>query len=165
MDRSSAGISGKYAKSGNDYNQQDDRVASSSGGRYRHGTVRKWDNSLCNTPEVNKFHHSSSASSSQDLQHRSVNPAQNFNALVKQEVMESLVRKSDHMGYHYDGRYHGQYASSIKKYASASQRPLNRAEQLQLIRLLHNFTATRSWNWRSLTTTFHSLTSAGLYPS
>ncbi|WP_422468285.1 DUF1601 domain-containing protein [Endozoicomonas sp. ALC013] len=163
MDRSSADISGKYAKSGNDYNQQDDRVASSMGGRYRHGTVRKWDNSPRNTPEVNKFHHSSGASSSQDLQRRSVNPAQDFNALINQELMESLVRKSDHLGYHYDGRHHGQYASSIKKYTSASKRPLNRAEQVQLIRLLQNFTATRSWNWRSLTTTLHSLTSAGVF--
>ncbi|MBO9484860.1 hypothetical protein J7439_26080, partial [Salinisphaera sp. G21_0] len=38
-----------------------------------------------------------------------------------------------------------------------------RAEQSQLIHLLQNFTATRSWNWRSLTTTLHSLTSAGVF--
>uniref|UniRef100_UPI0013D719A9 RAP domain-containing protein n=1 Tax=Endozoicomonas acroporae TaxID=1701104 RepID=UPI0013D719A9 len=63
----------------------------------------------------------------------------------------------------YDGRNHGQYASSIKKYTSAAKRPLNRTEQSQLMRLLRNFSATRSWNWRSLTTTLHSFTSAGVF--
>ncbi|WP_422450787.1 hypothetical protein [Endozoicomonas sp. ALB091] len=29
--------------------------------------------------------------------------------------------------------------------------------------MLQNFTATRSWNWRSLTTTLHSFTSAGVF--
>ncbi|MGI2030645.1 hypothetical protein, partial [Endozoicomonas acroporae] len=77
--------------------------------------------------------------------------------------MAGLVRKSDHFGHRYDGRDHGLYASSIKKYTSAAKRPLNRAEQSQLMRLLQNFTATRSWNWRSLTTTLHSLTSAGVF--
>ncbi|MBO9497275.1 DUF1601 domain-containing protein, partial [Thalassotalea sp. G20_0] len=101
--------------------------------------------------------------SSQHLQYRSVNPAQDFNALIKPEIMDGLVRKSDRFGHRYDGRNHGQYASSIKKYTSDSKRPLNRDEQSQLIRLLQNFTATRSWNWRSLTTTLHSLTSAGVF--
>ena len=73
------------------------------------------------------------------------------------------MSKSDRFGHRYDGRHHGQYASSIKKYTLASQRPLNRAEQSQLVRLLLNFTATRSWNWRSLTTTLHSFTSAGVF--
>ncbi len=73
------------------------------------------------------------------------------------------MKKSYRFGDRYDGRLHGQYASSIKKYTSAAKRPLNRAEQSQLMRLLENFTATRSWNWRSLTTTFHSLTSAGVF--
>ncbi|MBO9484743.1 hypothetical protein [Salinisphaera sp. G21_0] len=31
------------------------------------------------------------------------------------------------------------------------------------MRLLKNFTVTRSWNWRSLTTTLHSFTSAGVF--
>ncbi len=77
--------------------------------------------------------------------------------------MAGLVSKSDRFGHRYDGRNHGQYASSIKKYSSAAKRPLNRTEQSQLMRLLQNFTATRSWNWRSLTTTLHSLTSAGVF--
>ncbi len=95
--------------------------------------------------------------------HRSVNSAQDFNALIEPEIMAGLVRKSKRFGHRYDGRDHGLYASSVKKYTSAAKRPLNRAEQSQLMRLLQNFAATRSWNWRSLTTTFHSLTSAGVF--
>ncbi|WP_206680857.1 hypothetical protein, partial [Endozoicomonas acroporae] len=97
------------------------------------------------------------------LLRRSVNPVQDFNALTQQEIMDGLVSKSHRFGHRYDGRDHGLYASSIKKYTSASKRPLNRAEQSQLMRLLQNFTATRSWNWRSLTTTLHSFTSAGVF--
>ncbi|WBA79356.1 RAP domain-containing protein [Endozoicomonas sp. GU-1] len=77
--------------------------------------------------------------------------------------MDGLVSKSDRFGHRYDGRDHGLYASSIKKYTSAAKRPLNRAEQSQLMRLLQNFTATRSWNWLSLATTLHSFTSAGVF--
>ncbi|WP_422469027.1 hypothetical protein, partial [Endozoicomonas sp. ALC013] len=114
-------------------------------------------------PGRNEFYRSSGTRSSQYLQRRTVNPAQDFNALIKQEVMDDLVSKSHHFGHRYDGRNHGQYASSIKKYSSAAKRPLNRTEQSQLMRLLHNFTVTRSWNWRSLTTTLHSFTSAGVF--
>ncbi|WBA79357.1 hypothetical protein [Endozoicomonas sp. GU-1] len=42
MDRSPAGISGQYPRSGNDDNQPKDHAASSSRGRYRHATVRQW---------------------------------------------------------------------------------------------------------------------------
>ncbi|WP_422488752.1 DUF1601 domain-containing protein [Endozoicomonas sp. ALE010] len=161
MHKISAGISGKYARPGNGHNQPDDHAASSRLGRYIHATVRQWDNAPRSTPERNEFYHSSAACSS--LQHRSVNPAQDFNDLIKQEIMDDLVSKSDYFGHRYDGRHHGQYANSIKKYTSAAKRPLNRAEQSQLIRLLQNFTATRSWNWRSLTTTFHSFTSSGVF--
>ncbi|WBA79352.1 DUF1601 domain-containing protein [Endozoicomonas sp. GU-1] len=160
MDRSSAGISDQYTRSNNDYNQP---ATSSRRVRYRYGTVEQWDNPLLTPPRHNEFYHSSDACSSQNLMFRSVNSAQDFNALIKQEVMDGLVSKSDHFGHRYDGRNHGQYASSIKKYTSAAKRPLNRAEQSQLMRLLQNFTATRSWNWRSLTTTLHSLTSAGVF--
>ena len=163
MDRSSAGISGQYARSGNDDNQPDDQATSSRSGRYKYATVRQWDNPSRTAPGRNEFYHSSGARSSQYLQCRSVNPAQDFNALIKQEIMDGLVSKSDRFGHRYDGRHHGQYASSIKKYTSASKRPLNRSEQSQLLRLLQNFTATRSWNWRSLTTTLHSFTSAGVF--
>ncbi|WP_422463644.1 DUF1601 domain-containing protein [Endozoicomonas sp. ALB115] len=163
MDRSSAGISGKYARSDNYYNRPGGHAASSGRGRYRHATIRQWDHPPRTAPGRNEFYHSSGASSSQHLQGRSINPAQDFNALIKQEIMADLLRKSDRFGHRYDGRHHGQYASSIKKYTSAAKRPLNRAEQSQLIHLLQNFTVTRSWNWRSLTTTLHSLTSAGVF--
>ncbi|WP_422468701.1 hypothetical protein, partial [Endozoicomonas sp. ALC013] len=163
MDRSSAGISGKYARSGNDDNQPDESAAASRRGRYRQCTVRHRNNPLRPTPWHNEFYHSSGPCSSQYLVRRSVNPTQDFNALIKQEVMDDLVSKSERFGHRYDGRNHGQYASSIKKYSSAAKRPLNRTEQSQLMRLLQNFTATRSWNWRSLTTTLHSLTSAGVF--
>ncbi|WP_422491463.1 DUF1601 domain-containing protein, partial [Endozoicomonas sp. ALE010] len=163
MDRSSAGISSQYARSGNDDNQPNGQASSSRRGRYRYATVRQWDNPSRTVPGRNEFYHSSFTRSSQHLQYRSVNPAQDFNALIKQEIMDDLASKSYRFGHRYDGRDHGLYASSIKKYTSAAKRPLNRAEQSQLLRLLQNFTATRSWNWRSLTTTLHSLTSAGVF--
>ncbi|WP_163387874.1 DUF1601 domain-containing protein, partial [Endozoicomonas acroporae] len=163
MDRSSAGISGQYKRSNNSYNQPNGHAPSSRHGRYRLATVRQWDNPPRTAPGRNEFYHSSSTRSSQHLQCRSVNSAQDFNALIKQEIMDDLVRKSNRFGHRYDGRNHGQYASSIKKYTSAAKRPLNRTEQSQLMRLLQNFTATRSWNWRSLTTTLHSFTSAGVF--
>ena len=77
--------------------------------------------------------------------------------------MDDLLSKSARFAQRYNGSNHGQFASTIKKYASASKRPLNRAEQSQLMRFLQNFTVTRSWNWRSLTTTLHSFTSAGAF--
>ncbi|WP_163372264.1 RAP domain-containing protein [Endozoicomonas acroporae] len=163
MDRSSAGISGQYARSGNDDNQPNDHASSSRRGRHRHASVKQWDITPRTTPKRNEFYHSTVACPSQYLLRRSVNPAQNFNDLTKQEIMAGLVIKSDRFGHHYDGRDHGLYASTIKKYTSASNRPLNRAEQSQLMRLLQNFAATRSWNWRSLTTTLHSFTSAGVF--
>ncbi|WP_146000320.1 DUF1601 domain-containing protein, partial [Endozoicomonas acroporae] len=163
MDRSSAGISGQYARSGNDYNQPNGQATSSRRGRYRNATVRQWHNPSRTAPGRNEFYHSRFTRPSQYLQYRSVNPAQDFNALTKREIMDGLVSKSYRFGHRYDGRDHGLYASSIKKYTSASKRPLNRAEQSQLMRLLQNFKATQSWNWRSLTTTLHSLTSAGVF--
>ncbi|WBA79345.1 RAP domain-containing protein [Endozoicomonas sp. GU-1] len=163
MDRSSAGISGQYAGSGNDDNQPDDQASSSRHGRYGYATVRQWDTPSRTAPARHEFYHSSSTRSSQHLQYRSVNPAQDFNTLTKQEIMDDLVSQSYRFGQRYDGRHHGRYASSIKKYTSASKRPLNRAEQIQLIRLMQNFSVTRSWNWRSLTTTLHSFTSAGVF--
>ncbi|WP_206679307.1 hypothetical protein, partial [Endozoicomonas acroporae] len=163
MDRSSAGISGQYPRSDNGYNQPSGHAPSSRRGRYRHATVRQQDSHLRSTPGCNKFHHSSGTRPSQYLMHRSVTSAQDFNALIKPEIMAGLVSKSHRFGHRYDGRDHGLYASSVKKYTLAAKRPLNRAEQSQLMRLLQNFAATRSWNWRSLTTTFHSLTSAGVF--
>ncbi|WP_422450761.1 MULTISPECIES: hypothetical protein [unclassified Endozoicomonas] len=163
MDRSSAGISGQYARSGNDDNLPDDQASSSRHGRYGYATVRQWDNPSRTASVRHEFYHSSVTRSSQHLQYRSVNPAQDFNALTRQEIMDDLMSKSYRFGDRYDGRLDGNYASSIKKYTSAAKRPLNRTEQSQLMHLLQNFTATPSWNWRSLTTTLHSLTSAGAF--
>ncbi|WP_422491334.1 DUF1601 domain-containing protein [Endozoicomonas sp. ALE010] len=163
MDRSSAGISGQYARSGNGYNQPNGHAPSSGRGQYRHATVRQRDSHPRSTPGCNEFHHSSGTRPSQYLIHRSVNSAQDFNVLIKPEIMDDLVSKSHRFGQRYDGRDHGLYASSVKKYTLAVKRPLNRGEQSQLMRLLQNFTASRSWNWRSLTTTLHSLTSAGVF--
>ncbi|MGI2029592.1 DUF1601 domain-containing protein [Endozoicomonas acroporae] len=164
MDRSSAGISGQYTRSGNDYNRPDGQATSSSRrAQYRHGPVRQRNNPPRTIPGRNEFYNYSAACSSHYLLCRSVNNARDFNALIKQEIMDGLVSKSNRFGHRYDGRHHGQYASSIKKYTLAAKRPLNRAEQNHLVRLLQNFTATRSWNWRSLTTTLHSFTSAGVF--
>ncbi|WBA79315.1 RAP domain-containing protein [Endozoicomonas sp. GU-1] len=163
MDRSSAGISSQYARSDNNHNRPGGRAAASRRGRYRQATVRQWDDSPRNNPGRTTFYRSSDACPSQHLQRRSVNPAQDFNALIKQEIMDDLVSQSDYFGHRYDGRHHGLYADSIKRYTSAAKRPLNRAEQSQLIHLLQNFTITRRWDWRSLTTTLHSLTSAGFF--
>ncbi|WP_422463867.1 MULTISPECIES: hypothetical protein, partial [unclassified Endozoicomonas] len=163
MDGSSAGISGQYVRSDNNHNRASGRAAASRCGRYRQATVRQWDNNPRTNPGRNEFYHSSDTRSSQYLQRRTVNPAQDFKALIKQEVMDDLVSKLHHFGHRYDGRNHGQYANSIKQYTSAAKRPLNRAEQSQLIRLLQNFTISRRWDWRSLTTTLHSLTSAGVF--
>ena len=163
MDRSSAGISGQYARSDNDYNRPGGHAAASRRGRYRHATVRQLADTPGTNPGRKTFYHSSDACPSQHLQRRSVTPAKDFNALIKQELMDDLVSQSDRLGRRYDGRNHGWYASSIKKYTSAVKRPLNRAEQSQLMRLLQNFTITRRWDWLSLTATVHSLTSAGVF--
>ncbi|MGI2030338.1 RAP domain-containing protein [Endozoicomonas acroporae] len=151
------------ARSGNYYNQPDNQAASSRPGQYRHDTVRQRDNPYRTIPGRNEFYPASGAYTSQNLQCRSVTPAQDFNALVTPEIMHDLLSKSARFAQRYNGSNHGQFASTIKKYASASQRPLNRAEQSQLMRFLQNFTVTRSWNWRSLTTTLHSFTSAGAF--
>ena len=100
------------------------------------------------------------------LTRRSVNLTQSFNDLINQERFDELVRRSERFGYRYDGRSHSQFANSIKRYTSASRRPLNRYEQSQLIPLLlQNFQPTPSWHWPNLTTTLHSLTSAGVFTS
>ncbi|WP_145999772.1 hypothetical protein, partial [Endozoicomonas acroporae] len=94
MDKSSAGISGQYTRSNNAYNQPNDHAASSRRGRYRHTTVRQWDPPPRTAPRRNEFYQSSTAYSSQYLLRRSVNPAQDFNALTQQEIMDGLVSKS-----------------------------------------------------------------------
>ncbi|WP_163373213.1 hypothetical protein, partial [Endozoicomonas acroporae] len=111
MDRSSAGISGKCTTSDNGYNQPNGHAPSSRRGRYRHATVRQSDNPPHTAPGRNEFYQSSDTRSSQYLMRRSINQAQDFNALLKQEIMAGLLSKSDRFGHRYDGRNHGQYAS------------------------------------------------------
>ncbi|WP_163373220.1 hypothetical protein, partial [Endozoicomonas acroporae] len=110
MDRSYAGISGNYARSGNDYKQPDDYAAASRRGRYRQCTVRHRDNPPRSTPWPNEFYHSLGPCPSQNLLRRSINTTQDFNALIKQEIMDDLLSKSGRFGHRYDGRNHGQYA-------------------------------------------------------
>ena len=125
MDKGTAGTSSRYTRSGHNYNQSgDDNAASSRGVPYRHGTVRQSPPGT--TPRRYESHGTSGACSSRHLPRHSVTPTQPFNDLIKQEKFDELVGKSRHFGHRYDGRSHGQYASSIKRYTSASKRPLNR---------------------------------------
>ena len=52
MDRSSASIRGQYARSVNDCNRPGGHAASSRRGRYRHATVRQWDDIPRTNPGV-----------------------------------------------------------------------------------------------------------------
>ena len=163
MDRGAAGINWKYTTSGNDFKQPDDYSDASRRERYRHGTVR-----LANTPPPyipgrSEFYHTSDACSSNYRPRHSVKPVHDFNALITQKKIDWLVRISARYGDCYDGKKHSQFAISIKQYTSGSKRPLNPGEQRQLIPLLHDFKATPGWTWRSLTTTLHSFTSAGVF--
>ncbi|WP_163388107.1 RAP domain-containing protein [Endozoicomonas acroporae] len=163
MDRDTAGISWKYTTSGNNYKQPDNHADTARSGRYRHGTVRQANTPLPSIPMRNEFYHTSDACSAHYPPKHSVKPVYDFNALITQEKMDWLVRISARYGDRYDGKKHGQFASSIKQYTSASKRPLHHSEQRQLIPLLHDFKATPGWTWQSLTTTLHSFTSAGVF--
>ncbi|MBO9496953.1 DUF1601 domain-containing protein [Thalassotalea sp. G20_0] len=161
MDRGGAGISQKYMTSGNDYKQPDDHAGASGSGRYRHGTVRQVNVPLRYTRKRNEFYPASDACSDNHPPGHSIQPVHGFNALITPEKMDWLAEGSARYGDRYNGRNHGQFASSIKQYTSGSKRPLNHSEQRQLIPLLHDFKVTPGWNWRSLITTLHSLTLAG----
>ncbi len=163
MDRGGAGISWQCATSGNDYNQPDDRTDSSKGGRYWHGTVRQVNTPLPYIQKRHEFYRASDACSANHPTRHSVKPVHYFNTLITQERMDYLVSISARFGDRYDGKKHSQFATLIKQYTSASKRPLHHSEQRQLIPLLHNFKATSGWTWRSLTTTLHSFTSAGVF--
>ncbi|MBO9497210.1 DUF1601 domain-containing protein [Thalassotalea sp. G20_0] len=163
MDRDTAGISWKYTTSGNNYKQPDNHADTARSGRYRHGTVRQANTPLSSIPMRNEFYHTSDACSAHYPPKHSVKPVYDFNALITQEKMDWLVRISARYGDRYDGKKHGQFASSIKQFTSASKRPLHHSEQRQLIPLLHDFKATPGWTWQSLTTTLHSFTSAGVF--
>ncbi|WP_422447673.1 MULTISPECIES: RAP domain-containing protein [unclassified Endozoicomonas] len=163
MDRGGAGISWTCTTSGNDYNQPDDRTGASGSVRYRYGTVRRTNTPLSYIPERHEFYPASDARSANHPPGHSIKPVQDFNALITQAKMDDLVRTSTQYGDRCNGRKHSQFACSIKQYTSRSKRPLNRSEQCQLIPLLHAFKATPGWLWRSLMTTVHSFTSAGVF--
>ncbi|MBO9497100.1 DUF1601 domain-containing protein [Thalassotalea sp. G20_0] len=163
MNRGGAGISWQCATSGNDYKQLDDRTDSSASGRYWHGTVRQVNVPLPYIQKRNEFYSASDACSANHPPRHSIKPVHGFNALITQERMDYLVSISARFGDRYDGKKHSQFATLIKQYTSASGRPLHHREQRQLIPLLHDFKATAGWTWRSLTTTLHSFTSAGVF--
>ncbi|MGI2029678.1 RAP domain-containing protein [Endozoicomonas acroporae] len=160
MDSGGSGISWKYTTSGNDYKKPDVQATASGSGQYRHGTVRKVNVPPSYIQKRNECHPASDACSANHPPGHSVKPVHGFNALITPEKMDWLAGVSARYGDLYDGRNHGQFACSIKRYTSGSKRPLNYSEQRQLIPLLHDFKVTPRWSWRSLTTTLHSLTSA-----
>ena len=126
MDKGTAGTSSRYSRSGHNYNQSgDDNAASSRDVPYRHGTVSQSPPST--NSRRNESHYASGfgAYSSEHPPRRSVTTIQPFYNLIKQEKFDDLVGKARHFGRRYDGRNHGQYANSIKKYTSAYKRPLN----------------------------------------
>ncbi|MBO9496998.1 hypothetical protein J7438_23330 [Thalassotalea sp. G20_0] len=163
MDRGGAGVSWQCTTSGNDYKKPDDRTDSAKSGRYRHGTVRQLDASLAYIRESNGFYAASDVCSADHPPRHLIKPVHGFKALITPEKMDYMIKISTHYGGHYDGKKHCQFALSIKQYTSASKRSLNHREQRQLIPLLHDFKATPGWTWRSLATTFHSFTSAGVF--
>ncbi|WP_422449593.1 RAP domain-containing protein [Endozoicomonas sp. ALB091] len=162
MDRGGSGISWKNTTSGNDYKKTDVQATASGSGQYRHGTVRKVNVPLSYIQKRNEGHPASDACSANHPPGYSVKPVHGFNTLITPEKMDWLAGISAHYGDHYDGKTHSQFACSIKRYTSGGKRPLNHSEQRQLIPLLHDFKVTPGWTWRSLTTTLHSFTSAGV---
>ncbi|MGI2030280.1 DUF1601 domain-containing protein [Endozoicomonas acroporae] len=162
MDKGGAGISWTRTTRGNDYNQPDDRTGASGSGRYRYGTVRQSNTPLPYIPERHEFYRASDACSANHPPRHSIKPVQDFNAFITQAKMGDLMRIFTHYGDRCNGKKHSQFACSIKQYTSRSKRPLNHSEQRQLLPLLHNFKVTPGWTWRSLTTTLHSFTSAGV---
>ncbi|MBO9484287.1 RAP domain-containing protein [Salinisphaera sp. G21_0] len=163
MDSGGAGISCKYTTSGSYYKQPDDHAGASGSGQYRYGKVRQVYVPLRYTQKRNEFNPASDACSANHPSGHSIKPVHGFHALITPEKMAWLAEGSARYGDRYDGRNHGQFACSIKQYASGAKRPLNHSEQRQLIPLLHDFKVTPRWTWRSLTTTLHSLTSAGVF--
>ncbi|MGI2029683.1 DUF1601 domain-containing protein [Endozoicomonas acroporae] len=163
MDRGGGGIRQKYTTSGNDYKQPDDHACNSGSGQCRYGTVRQVDAPRTYLQKRNEYHPASDACSANHPPGHSIKPVHGFNALITPEKMDWLAGISARYGDLYDGRNHGQFACSIKRYTSGSKRPLNHSEQRQLIPLLHAFKVTPWWSWRSLTTTLHSFTSAGVF--
>ncbi|WP_422449597.1 MULTISPECIES: RAP domain-containing protein [unclassified Endozoicomonas] len=163
MDRGGAGVSWQCTTSGNEYKKPDDRTDFAKNGRYRHGTVRQVNAPLPYIQKRNELHPASDACSANHSPGHSIKPDHGFNALITQEKMDWLVGVSARYSDRYDGKKHSQFATLIKQYASASQRSLNHSEQRRLIPLLHDFKTTPGWTWRSLATTFHSFTSAGVF--
>ena len=162
MDRRTDSISCRYTTSGNNYIQFDDYADASWSGQYRHRTVRQTNNLPPYIRRRNEFYYTPDAHSSNYLARHSVKPVYDFNAFITQDKIDCLVRHSARYGDCYDGKKHSQFATLIKQYTSASNRSLNHREQRQLIPLLYDFKVTPGWTWRSLTTTLHSFTAAGV---
>ena len=163
MYRGTTGINSKHTASGNDYKQPNDHADASGSGRYRHCKVRQANTPPRYIPGHSKFNHTPDTCSSNYPVRDSVKPVYDFNALITQDKIDCLVRVSARYGDRYAGIKHSQFAISIKQYTSASKRHLNHSEQRQLIPLLYDFKPTPGWTWRSLTTTLHSFTSAGVF--
>ena len=94
---------------------------------------------------------------------RSVTSCQSFDSLVNPQRFRVLKGISDRFGAGYDGKAHGKFATEIKNYTTSCQRPLSLCEQNCLMPWLAVLPSPRHWNWRSLTTVFHSLTAAGAF--
>ncbi|MGO0309266.1 DUF1601 domain-containing protein [Endozoicomonas acroporae] len=163
MDRGGAGISWKHTTSGHEYKQPDVQASASGRGQYRHGTVRKVNVPPSYIQKRNECHPAADACSANHPSGHLIKPVHGFNVLITPEKMDWLAGISARYGDHDDGRNHGQFACSIKRYTSEAKRPLNHSEQRQLIPSLHYFKVTPWWSWRSLTTTLHSFTSAGVF--
>ena len=86
-----------------------------------------------------------------------------FYSLACPKKVKELRKISQRFGKLYDGRVHGRFATHVKNYATSRQRPLNQQEQNSLIPCLQEFKPAAHWNWLSLTTVTHALTSAGIF--
>ena len=110
-----------------------------------------------------RYLESGGARFSSQVNGRAVATEQDFNRLISRETFAALDKKAASFGEDYDGKGHSQYATLVKQYTSTCKRSLSREEQNCLMPLLRSFQPTTNWSWRSVTTTIHSLTSAGVF--
>ena len=137
----------------------------SSYGAYHQGaSVNEWRRDIRYLPSGSKRPSEAFASPSfPPAKQRSVACVPDFNVLINPARLDELKKRTDYSASHYDGKDHSQYATLVKQYASTCKRPLNNGEQNLLLPLLRTFKPVANWSWRSLTTTTHSLTSAGAF--
>ncbi|WP_299729465.1 RAP domain-containing protein [uncultured Endozoicomonas sp.] len=143
----------------NDKNPNE-RANSSKGLPHKSSSVRRVQKAAKFTPKIQRFNNPSSAP---NLSMRGTRRIQNFNELITQTTIDSLVSVSSKYGTKYDGKKHSQCAQTIKQYTSTAQSPLNLDQISKLAPLLEVFKPATNWEWRSLTTTLHSFTSAGVF--